>query len=80
MEEKEYITTVRKAKKEYWRRAIDNISDDKGLWDLVGWHKKAPRLRSPPLVHNGVSIADPKGKAIHLQREVLGRFSATDNL
>lgn len=37
-EEKDYITGIRRAKADYWRRTIDEITDDKGLWDVVGWH------------------------------------------
>lgn len=47
---------------------------------MVGWHKLAPNLRSPPLIHNGTSIHDPITKAETLQKEVLGRFSKDDDL
>ncbi|ELQ38176.1 hypothetical protein OOU_Y34scaffold00551g2 [Pyricularia oryzae Y34] len=33
-EEKDYITGIRRAKADYWRRTIDEITDDKGLWDV----------------------------------------------
>jgi len=79
-EEKAYYTTVRQAKRDYWRNAIDSISNDKGLWDLVGWHKKGPRLRAPPLVHEGETISDPMEKAKCLQKAVLGRFSEENDL
>ncbi|TLD03543.1 uncharacterized protein PgNI_11520 [Pyricularia grisea] len=79
-EEKAYTKGVRAAKRDYWRHRINQLRDDKDLWNIVGWLEAGPRLRSPPLVINGEQISEPLAKAETLQREVLGRFSAEDNL
>lgn len=79
-EEKAYTKGVRAAKREYWRHRIDQLRDDKDLWNMVGWLGAGPRLRSPPLVINGEQVSEPLAKAEALQREVLGRFSAEDDL
>ncbi|RAL64748.1 hypothetical protein DID88_001779 [Monilinia fructigena] len=38
---KRMLSATRKAKREYWRRLIDNASDDADLYKVVGWHKAA---------------------------------------
>lgn len=79
-EKKAFLTTVRKAKKEYWRRIIDNAESDAALYKVIGWHKQAPSLKAPPLVVNGRTIEDTLEKAEVLRDEILDRFSASDDL
>jgi hypothetical protein len=47
---------------------------------VIGWHKLAPNLKAPPLEVNGITIEDTIAKAEALQTEVLGCFSADDDL
>lgn len=79
-EERAYLTGIRAAKASYWRTVIDGITDDKQLYNIIGWHKRGTQLPSPPLVVDGASINTPREKAETLQREVLGRFSEVDDL
>lgn len=79
-ETKDFLTTVRKAKRDYWRHIIDGVADDKDLYRIIGWHKLSSNLKSPPLVHNGTTIEDTMEKAETLRSEVLGRFRADDDL
>lgn len=79
-EKKTFLTTVRRAKKEYWRRIIDKATDDKSLYKVVSWHKKAPKLKAPPLKSGDQVVEDTLEKAELLRKEILGRFSAKDDL
>ena len=63
LEKKHFLTTVRKAKKEYWRRIIDGAKDDTSLYKVIGWHKQAPKFKSPPLVVNERVVEDTYKKA-----------------
>ena len=46
----------------------------------MGWHKLGPSLKAPPLEVNRVAIEDTMEKAETLRTEILGRFSADDDL
>jgi len=73
-------TTVRNAKREYWRKIIDGVKTDKDLYKVIGWHKLATNFKAPPLKIDGVMIEDTLEKAKALRKEVLGRFSSVDDL
>ena len=47
---------------------------------MIGWHKLVPNLKAPPLEVNGIMIEDTIAKAEALWTEVLGHFSADDDL
>lgn len=79
-ETKELKTTVRRAKRYYWRQIINDAKDDKALYRIMGWHKLSANLKAPPLVVNGTVIEDTLAKAEALRSEVLGRFDASDDL
>jgi hypothetical protein len=74
-----FLTTVRKAKRAYWRDRIDNIQDDKALYKLVAWHKLSDQ-QDVPLIVDGRSITEPLAKAEALRSEILNRFNADDDL
>ncbi|RAL66699.1 hypothetical protein DID88_007483, partial [Monilinia fructigena] len=77
---KRMLSATRKAKREYWRRLIDNASDDADLYKVVGWHKAAPSLKFPPLVVDGQQIEGTREKAQILLDKVLHRYDSTDDL
>jgi len=77
---KRFQNTVRQAKRKYWTQIIDEVKDDKDLYRIVGWHKLEPRLKSPPLQTDGVTIEDPLEKAEALRRALLDRFDPSDDL
>src|SRR5436190_345969 len=79
-ETREFLSTVRKAKREYWRHIIDGVNDDKSLYKVIGWHKLSSTLKAPPLKVNGTVVEDTMEKAEALRTEILGCFSAADNL
>jgi hypothetical protein len=79
-EKKDFLTTVRRAKREHWRRVIDNAKDDAALYKVIGWHKQASSLKAPPLIVNGRTVEDTIEKAEVLREEILDRFSADDDL
>ncbi|RAL66290.1 hypothetical protein DID88_005960 [Monilinia fructigena] len=74
------LSTIRNAKRDYWRRVIDSAADDADLYKVVGWHKLAPSLKAPPLIVNGVSIESTKEKAEALLEKVLHRYDDSDDL
>ncbi|RAL58179.1 hypothetical protein DID88_002315 [Monilinia fructigena] len=77
---KRMLSATRKAKREYWRRLIDSASDDADLYKVVGWHRAAPSLKSPPLVVDGQPIEGTREKAQALLDKVLHRYDSTDDL
>ena len=79
-ETREFLTTVRKAKREYWKKRINGVNDDKSLYKVIGWHKLASNLKGPPLEINGILVEDTLEKAEALRTEVLRQFSAEDDL
>ncbi|RAL63535.1 hypothetical protein DID88_003579 [Monilinia fructigena] len=74
---REMLSTIRNAKRDYWRRVIDGVANDVDLYKVVGWHKLAPSLKAPPLIVDGASIESTKEKAEALLEKVLHR-TATD--
>jgi ribonuclease HI len=75
-----FYTTVRKAKRDYWKHVVNEVRDDKALYKVIGWHKLAPNLKAPPLEVNGTMVEDTMEKAEILRSEILDRFSAEDDL
>ena len=79
-ETREFLAVVRKAKKDYWANRINNITTDKELYSLLGWHKLTPGQQDIPLIVNNQTISDLLAKAEALRVEILDRFSADDDL
>ncbi|RAL58161.1 hypothetical protein DID88_002332 [Monilinia fructigena] len=77
---RDMLSTIRNAKRDYWRRVIDSAADDADLYKVVGWHKLAPSLKAPPLIVNGVSIESTKEKSEALLEKVLHRYDDSDDL
>ena len=50
------------------------------LYKVIGWHKRAPKLKAPPLKVNGRIVEDTIEKAKVLREEILDRFSTDDDL
>lgn len=80
LEKRNFLSVVRRAKKEYWRHRIDNASSDTELYKIIGWYRKSPDLKTPPLKEDGLVIEDTLQKAEFLREKVLGRFSSEDDL
>ncbi|RAL60819.1 hypothetical protein DID88_010144 [Monilinia fructigena] len=74
------LSTIRNAKRDYWRRIIDNAAEDADLYKVVGWHKLSPSLKAPPLVVDGISIESTREKAEALLEKVLHRYNDSDDL
>lgn len=60
---KKFLTTVRKAKRGYWKRIIDGATDSSAIYKVIGWHKQSPRLKAPPLKLGDEIIEDTMEKA-----------------
>jgi ribonuclease HI len=79
-ETRTFKTTVRQAKRQYWRHVIDNAKDDKDLFKVIAWHKLTPENQDTPLIVNDITISDPLEKAEALREEILNRYTAEDDL
>ena len=79
-ETRDFLTTVRKAKRDYWRHVTENLQTDEDLFRIIGWHKLEPQRRQVPLVVDGVTYTTPKEKAEALRSSILCRYSAEDDL
>ena len=77
---KAFHKICRKAKADYWKSVLNDVSDDKSLYKVVNWHKKVPNIKAPPLVVKDRVIEDTLEKAEVFRKEVLDRFSADDDL
>ena len=75
-----FLTTVRNAKRAYWRNIIDGVKDDRDLYRVVGWHKLGPAATTVPLEVDGRTITDTMEKAEALRSAILDRFNADDDL
>ncbi|RAL64350.1 hypothetical protein DID88_001826 [Monilinia fructigena] len=74
------LSTIRNAKRDYWRRVIDSATDNADLYKIVGWHKLALSLKAPLLIVDGISIESTKEKAKALLEKVLHRYDDSDDL
>ena len=79
-ERRSFKTTVRQAKRQYWRHVIDNAKDDKDLFKIIAWHKLAPENQDTPLIVGNRTISDPLEKAEALREQVLNRYTAEHDL
>ena len=71
---------VRKAKRAFWQKRIDNAAQDRDIYSVISWHKLRTPLRSPPIRVGDSFAVDPVEKATALRSAVLERFSSADNL
>ena len=64
--------TTRKAKREYWRKRLDDASTSKEVFDMTKWHKSTGTYRSPPL-KDPTNPTSPRDVSLKEKREVLAR-------
>jgi Endonuclease-reverse transcriptase len=79
-EHRRFLSVVRRAKRDYWRKVIDGVKTDKELYAVVAWHRLGPRFGAPPLEADGRVIESTEEKARLLQEKVLQRFTDADDL
>ena len=77
---REFYTAVRKAKREYWRRRIDEIKEEKDLYTIINWHTQGSMFKSPLLEHEGKTYETIEQKAELLREKILQRFDIRDDL
>lgn len=75
-----FKATVRRAKRNYWQKIIDEVKNDQELYRVINWHKLQPNIRAPPLMVGEAVIEDTDDKAQALRRALLERFTAEDDL
>lgn len=75
-----FHTEVRKAKKAYWQKRIDECTQDTDLYKLVGWHKLSYDQQDTPLIVDRETFTSPLDKVEALRKAVLDRFTADDDL
>lgn len=79
-ERREFLSIVRTAKRDYWRKVLEEAQDGPELYRIIGWHKLSPNLKSPPLLIDGQTIEGGLEKAEALQNKILKRYTARDDL
>ena len=79
-ETRDFLREVRQAKRAYWRHTIDDITNDKALYKIVGWHKLEPTQQETPLKNEGKTLSGPGEKAEALREAILCRFSSEDDI
>ncbi|RYP08173.1 hypothetical protein DL765_008873 [Monosporascus sp. GIB2] len=79
-EHRQFLSVVRKAKRDYWRKITRTATTDDKLYKIISWHKLGSRLKSPPLRVGNKVIEDTLGKTEALRTEILERFTADDDL
>lgn len=62
-EDARFSKVLRDAKREFWRKIIEDIKDDRQLYNIVGWHKSTLRVGSPPFKVDGKTVETKADKA-----------------
>lgn len=79
-EKAHFKRTVRNAKRDYWRRAIEEADSLAEVYRITKWHKHAPNSRSPPLqTAEGLAVS-PKAKMEVLRHNLLHRHLDTEDV
>ena len=65
-------STLRKAKREFFRRKLDDASTGKDIFDMTNWHKSTDTYQSPPL-RDSMFPNSPPASSPEAKREVLAR-------
>lgn len=79
-ERREFLRTVRAAKREYWRKILAEAKDGPELYRIIAWHKLGTTLKSPPLVVEGREITDTLEKVEALEGLILKRYTDEDDI
>ena len=77
---KAYRATVASAKREYWKRRIEDIRTSQDIFKLMRWASTRNTGITPPLRYEGQFISDQEQRAQILRDSLLARFSASDDL
>ena len=77
---KELRSQVLKAKREHWKRMVEEMETQKDVFRLVKWADARSRQPPPPLLHEDRLVTDQRERATILGSALLTRFSAADDL
>lgn len=72
--------TVASAKREYWKKKIEDIKSSQDVYILMRWGTLRHTCVAPPLRHEGQFISDQAERVLILRDCLLARFSALDDL
>ena len=78
---KRFRAAVREAKREHWRKLVENVTTDEQIFKVMRWAK--PRLyQEPPPMKVGDDrwVSDPLERAESLRPTLMARFNAADDL
>ena len=73
-------SAVRQAKRDFWRRQVDQIDSLPGAFRIMKWGKSSSAFGPPPIVHDGSTYATPKERADILFRTKLLRSPNSPDL
>ena len=71
-EKKEYRRAIKRAKRSFYKKKVDEASKAKDIFDIVKWQRAKGVFRTPPL-HNPLAPNDPPAQTLEDKREVLYR-------
>ncbi len=73
---------VRKTKRDYWREKINNATESKDIFQMVGWGHSAGNFHSPPLTdpESGATCVLPNEKRELLARTLLQKAACQEDI
>lgn len=78
--QKEFRSTVRRAKAQKWISSVNNITTAAHLYKVMGWLNSRPQFQSPPMQDGDRTLTDPAEKAAFLRRRLLERANAENDI
>lgn len=79
-ERRRFKMIVQRAKRDFWRRQVDNMQDMFGMYRVVKWHKSQPRYHTPPLASPVRFVSSPTEKTDLLHKSLLSRHIEADDI
>jgi ribonuclease HI len=72
--------TVRRAKRNFWRNVVADITDSADIYRVTRWIKPRQQLQPPPIQHGSEVYTTNLERAIILRKEKLERRDASDDI
>ena len=73
-EDARFSKVLRNAKREFWKKIIEDIKDDRQLYNIMGWHKSTLKVGSPPFKVDGKTVEIKADKAATLLTFIIDRY------
>lgn len=78
---KDFRHAVKRAKRDYWRKQVENATTDAQVFKVMRWAKPRAGQNAPPLKGSGDKwLTDPLERAESLRDSLMTRFNAAQDL